>query len=277
MTRRWLVMSTLLSMWTTSLYAQDPTPPQEQDKPAPQAQPNTPSAYDDLVALAEQLYQQRKYDEALQALNQAYKLNPNPNLLYNRARILEESGKLKEALADYEAFAISPGVALEYRRETLERINVLKQTIALKEAKENPKETPKEETKTPPPQEVTPPTQAVAPAPKTSNNAWIWLVGAGAATAAAGGVFGALAWSDQSAMKEATTLANRRSLADSSDQKALIADSLFIAGGALTVIGLIVYAATGDEAPAQPANAKSWRLTPSLGPGQAALELQLSY
>lgn len=227
------------------------------------------------MALAEQLYQQRKYDEALQALNQAYKLNSNPNLLYNRARILEESGRLEEALADYEAFAIAPGVALEYRRETLERINVLKQTLALKQAKEAPKEAPKEETNTPP-REVAPPARAVAPAPQKSNSAWIWLVGAGAVTVVAGGVFGALAWNDQSAMADAATLANRRALADSTEQKALVADSLFIAGGALTVIGLIVYAATGDESPAQP-SANSWRLTPNVGANQASIELQLSY
>lgn len=270
----------ILSMWASTSYAQEEQPAA---LPPATTQPTAPtpaaqtSAYDDLVELAEQLYQQRKYNEALQALDQAYKLNANPNLLYNRARILEEVGRLDDALADYEAFAIAPGVALEYRRETLERINVLKQTIAIKKQKEAPTKAPEAKVNSAPAPEAVSTRPVSSPPPKQANNAWKWLVGMGVVAGVAGGAFGGWAWNEQNAMTEATSLTSRRTIADSADQKALIADGLFITGGALTVIGLIIYAVTDDESSAPSTRTQSWKLVPNLSSQQATLGLQVTY
>lgn len=115
-----------------------------QDEPLEGAPPveepsNPPSvdsdkAYTQLVELAQQDFEAKRYDDALTALDQAYRIKPSPNLIYNKARILEAKGDLEGALTQYEAFAISPDVDLEYRKETLERIRVLKEVLALKDS-----------------------------------------------------------------------------------------------------------------------------------------------
>lgn len=61
-----------------------------------------------LIKDGERLYKENRYLEAAQALKQAWALEPNPTLLYNIARALDQAGELKAALDGYRDFVGTP-------------------------------------------------------------------------------------------------------------------------------------------------------------------------
>lgn len=57
-----------------------------------------------LIKEGDRLYKENKYLEAAAALKDAYALEPNPTLLYNIARALDQAGELQQALDQYRTF-----------------------------------------------------------------------------------------------------------------------------------------------------------------------------
>ena len=167
------------------------------------------------------------------ALERAYSIEKNANLLYNMARIKEAKGDLEGAVELYEEFAISPGVDLEYRKESLARIKVLKEAIALK-APEEPEPEPEPEKAEPAP--LTPPPKAE---PASPNGLGVTLVALGGAGLLAGGIVGVVASTEHGDMSEAPTLEERRQIAERVEFLAPLADGLLIGGGVLVGAGLL--------------------------------------
>lgn len=251
----------------------------EPTRPIEEATPDEPAvdpdrAYKELVQLAQEDFEARRYDDALTALNQAYRLKPSPNLIYNRARILEAKGDMSGALREYETFAVSPDVDLEYRRETLERIRVLKEVIALKEKPADQSSEGGTEVKlsTPQPAIQQPVEVRADERPRPLRRVGAVMMGVGGVTLLAGAGFGYLALNEQNELNNSTELERRRELAANVDRLGRNADMLYIGGGALTVIGLGLFIAGR-----RPRAASSLRLSPDVSTTQVGMQMSLSF
>jgi tetratricopeptide (TPR) repeat protein len=241
----------------------EPAPAEGQDTPPTKAEDS--SAYDALISLAQEHFAKKEYGEALAALERAYALNPNPNLIYNQARIYEAMGELEKALELYEKFAVAPDIDLDYRRETLERIKVLKEAVALKnDSKPN-------ESDQNPQLVVAQPTQPTNP-PRRSPIGGI-LLATGGVSLAAGGVFAGLAVSNHNKFEASTELNEKRSFGERVDTFAPTADGLFLAGGLLVTGGLIALAVTRNRTEAP----RALRLAPSVNRAGAGAMLDLTF
>lgn len=77
---------------------------------------------------SEQLYAKGDYAGALSYLEEAYRLQPSPTLLYNMARAREKLDRLPEALATYEAY-LSESPNADNREQVQLRISTLRKEI----------------------------------------------------------------------------------------------------------------------------------------------------
>ena len=196
---------------------------------------------------------------------------PTPNLLYNQARILEQTGEFEGALGKYEQFVLSPNVDIEYRSEALERIKVLRETVKIKKG-DTPAEPTAPNTRVRAPQtgSPSPPPQ---PEPKT-NTAGVILLVSGGALLLGGGTMGVLASREEDAKEDATTLAQLKETSDRAGTFALIADGLFVGGGVLAGIGLLTFVLGGDDGDTQ---AQAYTLRPALGPRRAGVRFDFTF
>jgi tetratricopeptide (TPR) repeat protein len=76
------------------------------------------------------LYQAREYRRAIDKFNQAYAIEPDPNLLYNIAKCHEALGEKDAAIAKYEQFISAPGADSQGRVRAQETVRVLKASRA---------------------------------------------------------------------------------------------------------------------------------------------------
>jgi len=72
-------------------------------------------------------FQQRMFDQALVELNEAFRLDPNPSLVYNIARCHEEKGDLHEAIKFFKSFLLTSNDRRAKRRikKKLRRLRAL--------------------------------------------------------------------------------------------------------------------------------------------------------
>jgi tetratricopeptide (TPR) repeat protein len=236
-----LVCATLVAAvaWPQASYAQEP----EEAGGDPVAPAEGESAYDGLVELAGEEFNKQNYDLALDALERAYAIKPEANLLYNMARIKEAQGDLKGALVLYERFAVAPNVDLEYRKETLARIKVLKEAVALTEPKPEPEPDPE-------PVEKGDEKAELEPLPEVDagpNPFGVVLTVAGGAMLAGGGIVGLIVSSEHNTMRDAPTLAERRQSAQRVDDLAPLADGLMVGGAAVLLGGIVTLALSGPK------------------------------
>ncbi len=131
-----------------------------------------------------------------------------------------------------------PAVELEAREIALERVRVLKEIIRENEAKEAANNPP------PPAEEETP-----EPLGKDDDKkqapmriGGIVLVSVGAAVLGAGAGFGAAASGNSNNLDDLNTLETRDAEIDKGRRNAIVADSMFIAGGALALTGVVLIA-----------------------------------
>lgn len=167
-------------------------------------------------------YNQGRFRDAISKLEKAYRLKPEPVLLYNLARAYEGVGDLEHAVGAYRAFLVAePSIedrgAIEQRILTLDQQNEMQATNAREKklADERPRSTERSPSAVP----------------------WI-VVGVGAAGIVVGGVFGVLAKSREAAQRgESQVLASR----DSADAKAFARDAniAFAVGGVFLAGGLV--------------------------------------
>jgi tetratricopeptide (TPR) repeat protein len=179
-------------------------------------------------------YRAGRFKVAAELLREAYRLQPEPILLFNLARALEGGGELEGAIEAYEEFlkserAVPDRGAIEQRVATMRRL--LEERRAL-------------ETRTATRPEPLPPTGVPAgptgsPGPRPRRPVpWI-LTGIGVATLATGGVFGGLALERHDAAKSDPIQASAASAQNTAKRYATVATVLFAAGGAVTAAGVI--------------------------------------
>ncbi len=211
-------------------------------------------------------YRKGEYDKAIDLFKQAYAIEPVPNLLYNIAKSYEKQDNYDQAVAYYQKFVVAPEVDSKARQAALERIDSLRQIAQMKKTKgeQGDEHTDKKKHKTAPKKEQSVDTPV--------NMAGVWTTVGGAALLAGGAVAGLVASSKADTVKNGSTYADRKSAQDSGKTDAMIADGLFVAGAAVTGVGLYLLF-SGGEAKPQPAAAQAvvtpWVTTHSAGLGMS--------
>lgn len=219
------------------------------------------------------LYDEGLYEDAIAAWKAAHDLSERPLLLYNIANAYERIGKYQEALDHLNRYrALAPSS----ERETLER-RMRNIERRLEEEKANqPATTTTEPTDTGPSMTVTKTTPVRSTA--GPHPAGIGLVVGGGVGLALGGVFGGLALRERASARALCTEvatgdplcpSEAKAHTDADRQWSLGGDIAFIAGGAALGAGVIVLIASATQPDKQ-----ALRLTPSVGPGGAAVLLQ---
>lgn len=203
----------------------------------PPPPPATSERVEALNAEAVERFQAGDYDGAAARFEEAYGLSPEPNYLFNIGRIYEEKGDLPRAVEYYERFMNEPGVELQAREVALERLRVLRGVLEETE-REPPAPTPEIEVPPPTPQDDVP---REAPEPRRTpplRIAGYALLGLGGAVLAAGAGFGGAAVARRQDLDDLRTLEDRDDAITRGRRSALVADSLFIAGGVAAITGL---------------------------------------
>lgn len=243
------------------------------------------SAREKLTRQAEELFGEGKYDEALDVLGRAYAIGKDPKTLYNIARVYEEKGDLTKAIEYYDQFVVAGGVTTENRRLAMKRANLLRgerderrraaserqakeAAAAETEKTEPPTQRPPAETAAqvlgPPPAAMQGPPRFVPVQSPDNRESWrrvgIGFTALGVATAATGGVLGALSLKALNDFEEADDLATAREKADNANQLAVLADAFYVSGAVLGLTGLVVAIASWGPGEEEPASAQTVEL-----------------
>ena len=242
------------------------------ESPAEPASPTESGAQtEDIDDAARAAYEARDYDTAIELFERALEDTGDPNYLFNIGRVHEEAGRLEPAVAFYERFLDQPGVALEARAATLERVKVLRGVLEERARAKQTDEPPEEEDTTPPKDADLEPTSTTnvddihdERRRKRLMIAGGVLTGLGGGALVAGAVLAGLAQRQANLLdSEAVALEDRRRRIDAADTYAIAADGLFIAGGvvAATGLALVITAAVGKRR-ATRSSAHAWQLHP---------------
>lgn len=84
----------------------------------------------ELVEQGTQAYESEDLEGAIRLFEQAYELDPKPNLVFNIGRVYEELGDLQRAIDFYSRFTVQAGIRLETRQLAAERIRVLRDILS---------------------------------------------------------------------------------------------------------------------------------------------------
>ncbi len=134
------------------------------------AQAQNNERFQSLVQRGVSAYKSGQYRAAAKAFREAYQIKPEPTLLFNIGRSLEQVGALDDALNHYQAYVDAPGTTTEGRASALSKIQALRKEKEARAAlKKNgakaPPLPPLGGDRTPPPP---PPPPTVAPPPPAS-------------------------------------------------------------------------------------------------------------
>ncbi len=195
-------------------------------------------------------YKAGKFQEAADLLLEAYRLDPNPTLLYNLARALESAGDPEGALDAYrrylsEAEEIPDRVAIEARVANLDRqVQEKRELRARLKAEQAAKEAAARAAEE---------AQSLAAKPKPrveGPGAVPWIIaGVGALGLGGGAVLGLMAQSEHQNAQDAANQQETVKFNDSAQGLATGANIAFIAGGVVAAGGLIwgLVAPSGDD------------------------------
>lgn len=180
----------------------------------------------ELFDQSESEYRAGRFDVAAQLLEEAYRLHPQPTLLYNLARAREGGGDFPGAIAAYRQYLAEAGQvkdhgAIEARIATLER--TVAEREALLRSKSAVAPAPLILERPPPP----PPARSIGP----------WIVGgAGLLGVSAGVVIGAIGLGHHSAAEAAASQREALPLQNQAEDLGRIANVALI-GGAIGLVG----------------------------------------
>lgn len=228
------------------------TAPKPVSAAAPLPPPETTERPEPLLSRALQLFEDKRFDEAIELFQEAYALDPEANYLFNIGRVYEEKGDLETAVTYYQRFVDHPDAAPGARGMARKRIQELQAELPPPELVVETVPPPTVETPSPaPPQSgeaanFLPATSAPVPTTITTTStsrlklriAGYSLFGGGAALLAVAAGFAGSALSQQKRLDTLSTLEPRDAAIQRGERNALIADSLFIAGGIVAVTGL---------------------------------------
>ena len=187
-----------------------------------------------LADAAQQAYQDGALERAEQLLRQAYALDRAPALLHNLARILDAQGRTDAALQMYRRY-LEEAPESKVRGRVLRRIDVLQAGLRREgEVRSRRRLLPQ--------LEASDEARPVLP--------WM-VVGAGAVVLGAGGVFGLIARSKESAARrEPIQVASTAEISEA-ETMATTANVLYVAGGLIAAGGVawLIWGRHTEEAP----------------------------
>ena len=204
-------------------------------KPAPAAAPpvnDDKSKAADLFKKGADAYMKGDFNEAIKLLDQAYALDPQPVMVYNKARAEEGLGKTDDAITLYEQYLTqepnSPDRgAIEQRLSTLKKQRDEKAALEAANAQAE-KDRQERERNKPKPHKRSPLPYVVA--------------GVGGAGIVTGIIFGVLAKGKESDGNSAKIQTQAIDARDSGSTLATVANISFIAGGVLIAAGAVWWA-----------------------------------
>jgi tetratricopeptide (TPR) repeat protein len=181
-------------------------------------------------------YRQGDFALAIKLLDEAYGLDPQPVLVYNRARAAEGLGDLDGAIAGYEKFLAEEANAPD-RGAIEQRVTTLKRQRDERAALVRERDAHRDE----PPPAAPAPAPADHPAPEAEparRSPLPYVVaGAGVAGLGLGAIFGILALSKKDDAVSERTQQKSMDLKSSADGLATASTVTFIVGGVLLVAG----------------------------------------
>jgi len=206
-----------------------------------QAAPPDKARAVELFKKSEDAYRAGDFDKAIKLLDEAYALDPQPVLVYNRARAAEGIGDFDGAIAGYEKFlAEEPNTrdrgAIEQRLATLKRQR--DERAALVKERDARRDAP------PPPPPPPPPREEPAPPPPTpekpaQRSVYPYVVaGAGGVGLVMGTIFGVMALGKKDDAVNERTQQKSMDLKDSADGLATASTVSFVIGSVLVVAGV---------------------------------------
>ncbi len=196
----------------------------------------------DLSGQAIERFKAKDYDAAARLFEDAYKLDPNPNYLFNIGRVFEEKGDIRSAVDYYQRFVKEPGVELESRELALQRLRVLKAILEETDAKATPEPQPKAEPEPAPKSEPIKQPPPDDPGPRKLQLAGYGVLAVGGVATVVGGVLGGITLSKQNELADIHDYDTRVDLASRGKSLALGTDVLIFTGGALLLTGVILVA-----------------------------------
>lgn len=211
----------------------------------------TGETFESLAEQARARYREKDYAGAVSLFERAYALQPDPAILFNIGRIHEQANNVDAAITYYQKFIADESVDIGLRDTALQRLATLEKIVEIRkkeEAKQNPK--PAEPEPTQPPEATQP--VGPEPGPQTpvdkapQNKAKVLrpigytMFGVGAALLIGGGIAGGVAKRQEKKFDAADTLDAQREAGQKGRSLAATADGLFIAGGVLAVVGMVL-------------------------------------
>ena len=207
--------------------------------------------FESLAEQARAKYREKDFVGAVALFERAYALQPDPAILFNIGRIHEQANNVDAAIAYYQKFIADETVDIGLRDTALQRLATLEKIVEIRE-KEEAKHSPKQAE----PPQTGPDTKAVGPEPgpqppvgdttAQQNKSRVLrpigytMFGVGAALLIGGGIAGGLAKGQEKKFDAAESLDDRREAGQKGKMQAAAADGLFVAGGVLAVVGMVL-------------------------------------
>lgn len=229
--------------------------------------------FESLVGQATGKFKEKDYAGAVALFERAYAVQPEPAILFNIGRIYEEAQNAEAAIGYYEKFIADDGVEAKDQEKAVQRLTVLRTIVEIRE-KEKARTQPKPVEPKPvvDPNPVRPQTPATQPDQKPAQSGRLLrpvgytLLGTGAALLIGGGVAGGLAKGQYNDFAGAKTLDAREAAGKKGLSLARTADGLFIAGGVVALIGVVLLIV-----PAVRKSRAAQALSPQVSPTQVGL------
>ncbi len=263
-------VSTSFFIDTTSLTATS------QAAAAPAASGET-ETFDTLVAQATGKFKDKDYAGAVALFERAYAVQSEPAILFNIGRIYEEAQNAEAAIGYYEKFIADESVELKDREKAVQRLQVLRTIVEIREKEKNRnKPKPAETTPEPGPGPAVAPTPVDKQPPQSDSKPQKpgrllrpiggAMLGTGAALVIGGAIAGGIAKGAHNDFVAAKTLADRETAANRGRSLAATADGLFIAGGVIAAVGIVLLIV-----PAVRKSRAAQALQPQVSPTQVGL------
>ena len=205
--------------------------------------------FETLVGLATGKFKEKDYAGAVALFERAYAVQPEPAILFNIGRIYEEAQNAEAAIGYYEKFIADENVEPKDQEKAVQRLQVLRTIVEIREKeKARTKPKPVEPKPVAEPNPVNRPQQPIqqqddkkpAKPGRLLRPIGGTLLGVGAALVVGGAIAGGLAKGQYKDFVDAKTLMDQEAAGASGRSLARTADGLFIAGGVLAVVGVVM-------------------------------------
>ena len=213
----------------------------------PEAPTGETETFETLVGQATEKFKDKDYAGAVALFERAYAVQPEPAILFNIGRIYEQAQNAEAAIGYYEKFIADESVELKDREKAVQRLQVLRTIVEIREkekARQNPKPTetkPVEEKPPPGPAPgTTTPTDKQAASGRLLRPIGGAMIGVGGALLIGGAIAGGVARGQYNAFNSAKTLDEREAAGARGKSLAATADGLFIAGGVVAAVGIVL-------------------------------------